>query len=159
MNICKKKLTFDLYSVSVDINKKFKVKSNKIHTSIAVHIIKLEGFQPAEDRAMNSRTLLGCCPHGGIVRHSTGVWLLFRAVLASAPSASDLRSWPHCLRENGQPTRGPYQTSRSPDSPDSGLTLSPQLTLDAPRLQAPPAPASSLSFSSQNAPHLLPLSS
>ena len=40
VNICKKKLTFDLYYISVDINEKFNVKSNKIHTSIAIHIIK-----------------------------------------------------------------------------------------------------------------------
>lgn len=71
-----------------------------------------------------------------------GVWLLFRAVLVSAASASDRHIWPHCL-QNGQPTRGPYETSRSPDS---GLTLSPPPALDAPRLQAPPAPASSLSL-------------
>lgn len=72
-----------------------------------------------------------------------GVWLLSRAVLVSAASSSDRHTWPHCLRENGQPTRGPYQTSHSPDS---GLTLSPWPALDAPRLQAPPAPASSLSL-------------
>lgn len=87
---------------------------------------------------MNSRALLGVL---STRRHCASVYrrvVAFRAVLVSALPASDLRSWPHCLQENGHPTRG-LASEPQPRVPRFGLTLSPRLT------SMPKAPASSCS--------------